>query len=146
MLSNKGATDESERQRDHPAAEMMHAKPEQQHRWLENLLVIGVQTEAAARVNRRRRPPAPKPFARLVAVDTGQEPPRDARRRLATSVMTFAYDTAAKRFVGSSIGSMMNRQWAFHGELDRAARVTLDSEVPSFSGDGSCRSTRTSSS
>ena len=56
----------------------------------------------------------------------------------ATSVMTLGYDTGRKRFVGSWIGSMMTHQWVYDGELDASERVlTLNSEGPSFSGDGS---------
>ena len=56
----------------------------------------------------------------------------------ATNVMTLGYDTGRKRFVGSWIGSMMTHQWVYDGELDASERVlTLNSEGPSFSGDGS---------
>ena len=123
-----------------PAMEMMHAKPEKQHRWLENLLGDWTyETEAAA---------PGQPAAKATGTETvrsvgglwiqaegrGAMPGGD----FAISVMTLGYDTGRKRFVGSWIGSMMTHQWVYDGELDASERVlTLNSEGPSFSGDGS---------
>jgi hypothetical protein len=123
-----------------PAAEMMHAKPQKQHQWLENLLGDWTyETEAAA---------PGQPAAKATGTETvrsigglwiqaegrGAMPGGD----FATSVMTLGYDTGRKRFVGSWIGSMMTYQWVYDGELDASERVlTLNSEGPSFSGDGS---------
>jgi hypothetical protein len=51
--------------------------------------------------------------------------------------MTLGYDAARKRYVGTFIGSMMSHLWLYDGSLDAAGKVlTLDSEGPSFSGDG----------
>ena len=123
-----------------PAVEMMHAKPQKQHQWLENLLGDWTyETEAAA---------PGQPAAKATGTETvrsigglwiqaegrGTMPGGD----FATSVMTLGYDTGRKRFVGSWIGSMMTHQWVYDGELDASERVlTLNSEGPSFSGDGS---------
>jgi hypothetical protein len=53
------------------------------------------------------------------------------------SVMTLGYDPAKKCFVGTFISSMMSHLWPYTGSLDAAGRVlTLDSEGPSFAGDG----------
>jgi hypothetical protein len=55
-----------------------------------------------------------------------------------TSVMTLGYDLRTKCFVGTFIASMMSHLWPYHGTLDDSGKVlTLDSEGPSFSGDGS---------
>jgi hypothetical protein len=53
------------------------------------------------------------------------------------TIITLGYDTAKKRFVGSFIGSMMTNLWIYDGELDAATNtLSLDTEGPSFSGDG----------
>lgn len=55
-----------------------------------------------------------------------------------SSVMTLGYDPRIQRFVGTFIASMMTHLWPYNGTLDAARKVlTLDSEGPSFSGDGS---------
>lgn len=53
------------------------------------------------------------------------------------SIMTLGYDPRTKRFVGSFIASAMTHFWPYSGSLDASGRIlTLDSEGPSFSGDG----------
>lgn len=53
------------------------------------------------------------------------------------SVMTLGYDPRNKRFVGTFIASMMTHLWPYNGTLDQTGKVlTLDSEGPSFAGDG----------
>ena len=54
------------------------------------------------------------------------------------SIMTLGFDPEAKRFVGTFVASMMTYLWPYNGSLDSEEKVlTLDSEGPSFSGDGS---------
>ena len=57
------------------------------------------------------------------------------------SVMTLGYDPQKQRFVGTFVASMMTQLWFYEGTLDAAGMVlTLDTEGPSFTGDGSmCR-------
>ncbi len=53
------------------------------------------------------------------------------------SIMTLGYDPQTKRFVGSFIASVMTHLWPYHGSLDASGKIlTLDSEGPSFAGDG----------
>ncbi len=53
-------------------------------------------------------------------------------------LMTLGYDIAKKCFVGSWAGSMMSGMFFYRGQLDASGKVlTLDTEGPSFSGDGS---------
>jgi len=53
------------------------------------------------------------------------------------SIMTLGYDPQTKRFVGTFIASAMTHLWPYNGSLDAAGKVlTLDSEGPSFAGDG----------
>jgi len=53
------------------------------------------------------------------------------------SIMTLGFDPQTKRFVGTFIASVMTHLWPYNGTLDETGRVlTLDSEGPSFAGDG----------
>jgi hypothetical protein len=55
-----------------------------------------------------------------------------------TTLITLGYDPAREKFVGSWAGAMMPNLWVYEGSLDQEQRVlTLESEGPSFSGDGS---------
>lgn len=52
--------------------------------------------------------------------------------------MTLGYDPKTQRFVGTFIASMMTHLWPYNGTLDADRKVlTLDSEGPSFTDDGS---------
>lgn len=54
------------------------------------------------------------------------------------SVITLGYDPQKQRFVGTFVASCMTHMWIYDGKLDEAGKVlTLDTEGPSFSGDGS---------
>ena len=53
------------------------------------------------------------------------------------TIMTLGYDPQQKRFVGTFIASVMTHLWPYNGSLDASGKVlTLDSEGPSFAGDG----------
>lgn len=53
------------------------------------------------------------------------------------SIMTLGYDPQMKQFVGTFIAGCMTRLWPYNGSLDAEKKVlTLDSEGPSFAGDG----------
>lgn len=54
------------------------------------------------------------------------------------SVITLGFDPAKARFVGTFVSSCMTHLWPYNGSLDASGKVlTLDSEGPSFAGDGS---------
>jgi Protein of unknown function (DUF1579) len=124
--------------------EMMTAKPERQHRWLEKLVGDWTfETDVPAQAGQ----PASKSIGTesvrsigglwIQAEGRGEMPGGGP----ATSVMTLGYDTQKKRFVGSWIGSMMTYMWVYDGGLDAAERVlTLNSEGPSMSDDGTMSS------
>jgi hypothetical protein len=118
----------------------MHAKPQQEHEWLHKLVGNWV-------------------FENEATMEPGQPPlkfgGRDTVRSLggmwvvcegegempgggtAHTVMTLGYDPARSRFVGTFIGSMMTHLWIYDGTLNAERTVlTLDTEGPSFSGDG----------
>lgn len=59
---------------------------------------------------------------------------------LATNLMTLGYDPQKQRFVGTFLGSMMTSLWHYEGSLDAdARRLTLDTEGPSMTGEGTAR-------
>jgi hypothetical protein len=123
-----------------PVVDMMYAKPEKQHRWLERLLGDWTyETESLAQPGQSVSKATGTETVRSIgglwiqAEGRGEMPGGGP----ATSVMTLGYDTQKKRYVGSWIGSMMTHQWVYNGEIDAAERVlTLNSEGPSMSGDG----------
>lgn len=53
----------------------------------------------------------------------------------AQSIITLGYDPQKQRFVGTFIASMMTHLWPYEGKLDGNV-LTLDSEGPSFTGEG----------
>jgi len=52
------------------------------------------------------------------------------------SIISLGYDPAKEKFVGTFIASMMTHLWPYEGTLNGNV-LTLDSEGPSFKGDGS---------
>lgn len=53
------------------------------------------------------------------------------------SFSTLGFDSVKGRFVGTFVSSCMTLLWPYDGQLDSAMKVvTLDSEGPSFAGDG----------
>ena len=53
-------------------------------------------------------------------------------------LMTLGYDPDQQAFVGTWVGSMMTHMWVYRGTLDADQKVlTLETEGPSFTGDGS---------
>ena len=55
---------------------------------------------------------------------------------MARSIITLGYDPEKRRFVGTFVASIMTHLWPYEGALDGNV-LTLNSEGPSFSGDGS---------
>lgn len=54
------------------------------------------------------------------------------------SIMTLGYDPQRQKFVGTFVASCMTHLWVYEGTLDETGKVlTLDTEGPSFTGDGS---------
>lgn len=55
-------------------------------------------------------------------------------------ILTMGFDAVSGRFKGSWVGSMMPQMWIYDGALDEESRIlTLGSEGPSFTGEGSSR-------
>ena len=123
-----------------PAVDMINAKPEKQHRWLEKLL--GDWTYESLVPAQAGQPAWKATGTESVRSIGGLWIQAEGRGEMpgagpATTVMTLGYDTRKKRYVGSWIGSMMTYLWVYDGELDAAERVlTLNSEGPSMADDG----------
>jgi hypothetical protein len=115
---------------------MMDAKPQKQHRWLEQL--VGEWTSEAECSTEPGKPPETfrgtervRSLGGLWVLAEGQgEMPGGGA---ATTLMTLGYDPVKGRFTGTFIGSMMTHLWIYDGALDAAERVlTLEAEGPSM--------------
>lgn len=111
----------------------MHAKPQNEHAWLEQLVgEWDVQMEGTMGPD---QPPV---------VHTGTDSVRSltvwvmcegtmSDDATARTVMTLGFDPAKGKFLGTFIGSMMTNMWVYEGTLDAAGKVlTLDADGPSF--------------
>lgn len=118
----------------------MMAEPRKEHRWLERL--VGEWSYEAEAVMAPGQPPevsrgteSVRSLGGLWIVGEGRgECPGGGP---AHTLLTVGFDPEAGRFVGTWVGSMMTHLWRYDGWLDEAGKVlTLESEGPSFSGDG----------
>ena len=112
----------------------------QEHRWLERL--VGDWTfEGDATMQPGDAPTSHtgtehvRPLGGAwVVCEMAGDPPGGGTGR---SVMLLGFDPARDRFVGTFASSELAFLWLYEGTLDEAGRVlTLDTEGPSFSGDG----------
>ena len=120
---------------------MVNPEPTSQHRWLHQLL--GDWTcESTADMGAGEAPMQGTGTEHVRALGglwvlgegTGTMPGSDTGYML----MTLGYDPAKEVFVGSWVGSMMTNMWVYRGTLDADQKVlTLETEGPSFTGDGS---------
>jgi hypothetical protein len=118
----------------------MHAKPQQEHEWLHQL--IGDWVFEGECVAGPDQPPSKstgtesvRSLGGLWVLCEGQgEMPGGG---MASTIITLGYDPRRLRFVGTFIGSMFTHLWLYEGTLDRAGKVlTLDTEGPSFTVEG----------
>ncbi|MBC6983212.1 DUF1579 domain-containing protein [Caulobacter sp. 17J80-11] len=121
----------------------MTATPQKEHEWLQQL--VGEWTfEAEARAG----PDKPAETAKgresvrslgglwIVAEGYGDMPGGGTGE----NVMTLGFEPTRGRFVGAWVGSMMTWMWVYDGRLDASGKVlTLDSEGPAFSGEGTAK-------
>ena len=119
---------------------MQTPEPQNEHRWLQRL--VGEWTFDSECSMGPDQPPMKtsgketvRPLGGLWTIgEWSSEMPSGGT---CDSVMTLGYDPQAKQFVGTFIASVMTHLWPYRGTLDAAAKVlTLDSEGPSFAGDG----------
>jgi hypothetical protein len=118
----------------------MHAEPQKEHLWLQQL--VG---EWTAEMDCAMGPDQPRQKSRgservrslgglwTVGEGTGEMPDGGVGHTL----MTLGFDPVKGRFVGTFVGSMMTHLWPYEGSLDESGTVlTLESEGPSMAGDG----------
>lgn len=121
---------------------MFPAEPKDEHRWLQQL--VGDWTyegECVMGPDKPSEKSTGKETVRalgdlwVVGESEGEMP---GCAETATMRITLGYDPAKDRFVGTWVGSMMPLLWTYEGFLDADRKIlTLESEGPSFSGDGS---------
>lgn len=118
----------------------MHAEPQKQHRWLQQL--VGEWSFEVECIMGPDQPPSKSSGIEIVRSIGELWTVAEGRGEMpgcgpATTVMTLGYDPQKQRFVGTFVGSMMTYLWVYDGELDAAARVlTLNAEGPGMAGDG----------
>jgi uncharacterized protein DUF1579 len=130
---------QTEAREERKALPMTKAEPQEQHRWLHQLVGEWTfETDASAPGQPASKTTGTESVRSIggiwVQAEGRGEMPGAG---LATSVMTLGYDPQKKRFVGTWIGSMMTHLWVYNGELDASERIlTLNSEGPSMADDG----------
>ena len=118
--------------------EMKAPEPQAEHRWLQRM--VGDFTCEIEAVMAPDKPPEKsrgrqtnRSLGGLWLIGEGEgETPDGGEMK---SVLTLGYDPAKGKFVGTFIASMMTHLWPYEGTLQGNV-LTLDSEGPSFSGDG----------
>jgi hypothetical protein len=118
----------------------MHAEPQQEHAWLQKL--VG---EWSFKGDCTMGPDQPAMTSIglcsvrslggfwILAEGQGDMPGGGPM----ASIITLGYDPARQRFIGTFVASMMTHLWFYDVTLDGGRRVlTLDTEGPSFKGDG----------
>jgi hypothetical protein len=118
---------------------MQVPKPQSEHLWLHQL--VGEWSIESECIMGPDQPPMKttgcevvRLLGKLWTIGEGTGDPPEGG---CDSIMTLGYDPKTKRFVGSFIASVMTHLWPYNGALDASGKIlTLDSEGPSFSGDG----------
>lgn len=121
----------------------MHAEPEKEHRWLQQLLGDWTyESEGLCGEGEGPRKASGTERVReigglwVVAEGEGEMPGGGPAR----TMITLGYDPAKQRYVGTFVGSMMSCLWVYDGSLDATGRVlTLDTTGPSMDGGGMAR-------
>ncbi len=119
---------------------MMNPEPQAQHCWLQQML--GDWTCESTCDGEPGEPPMTGTGTEHVRAlgdlwvlgeGTGTMPGGGDARML----ITLGYDPEKQAFIGTWVGSMMANMWVYRGTLDTAEKVlTLETEGPSFTGDG----------
>lgn len=116
----------------------MHAEPQQEHQWLQQL--VGQWTQESEAVMGPGESPmhftgtaVGRSLGGMWVLIEGEMP----GERTDYSIITLGYDPGKQRYVGTFVGSMMPKLWLYEGTLDAEKKIlTLDSEGPNFTGDG----------
>lgn len=118
----------------------MHEQPTAEHQWLQKL--VGNWTCESECSMGPDQPPmktsGTETVRSLGGLWTIGEGVMGTGEEAGSSVMILGFNPRTKRFVGSFVASMMTHLWPYDGALDESGRtLVLDSEGPSFTGDGS---------
>ena len=109
----------------------MFAEPQQEHRWLEQLLGTWAVTSDMTGDSGSEWIERVRSLHGLwvVAEGEGEMPGGGA----ATTMMTLGYDPRRQCYVGTWVGSMMTHMWVYEGNLDATGEIlTLDCEGEDF--------------
>lgn len=118
---------------------MQTPEPQTEHQWLHQL--VGQWTIESECVMGPDQPPLKLTGRENVRL-LGQfwtigEGSSDTPEGGCDSIMTLGFDPLTKMFVGTFVASAMTHLWPYRGSLDTSRRIlTLDSEGPSFTGEG----------
>jgi hypothetical protein len=119
----------------------MKIETQKQDSWLQNL--VGEWTYEAQDLSTSDKPAEPvrgvetvRPLGGIWMLFEGRGDIPGAGT--GTSLMTLGYDPEKGSYIGTWVGSMMSHLWVYErGALDAAKKIlTLESEGPSFTGEG----------
>lgn len=120
----------------------MFAKPQSEHRWLDQLIGDWNIEHRCQMPDGSKSKTHGKMTCRslggmwLISESEGISPEGHAW----SSIMTVGFDTVIERFVGTFVGSMMSNVWHYQGDLDKSQRrLPLECEGPKFDGVGTCQ-------
>ncbi|KFC70850.1 hypothetical protein FG93_02607 [Bosea sp. LC85] len=117
---------------------MQTVEPQDEHRWLQQLLGNWTYESNCSPDKPDEVFKGSETFRSIgdlwvVGESTSEMPGGGA----STMQITLGFDPQKGRFVGTWLGSMMAMIWTYEGFLDDSRKIlTLESEGPSFSGDG----------
>lgn len=120
----------------------MFAKPQSEHKWLEQLVGEWNFETVCQTPDGNSSTTAGRMICRSlggmwVICESTAESPEGGQY---LTVMTVGFDIARNRYVGTFIGSMMANIWPYEGVMDPGGkRLPLNSEGPSFDGNGNCQ-------
>lgn len=116
---------------------MEFSKPTQQHRFLERLVGDWVVTSTNTQPDYDQNDPARRWTETVRTLDglwflaEGEGPMPDGKR--STMLMTLGYDPRLGHYVGTWVGSMMDKLWIYKGWVEAdGATLTLEAEGPDF--------------
>ena len=111
----------------------MKAEITKEHNWLKQLIgtwrsEMDMPSQDGGEPTKHRGIEKFAPMGENWIIGDGEAEMPDGNK--ASMKITLGYDTAKQKFVGSWIGSMMNKLWVYEGSLDEV--LTLESEGPVF--------------
>lgn len=119
---------------------MQTPEPSREHNWL--LQLVGDWTFESECTMGPDEPPmkfSGKQITRSLGLlwTLGEMEHAGPEGQLYRSIITLGFDQAKQRFIGTFVSSCMTHLWPYDGQLNASRNVlTLDSEGPSFAGDG----------